>query len=136
MSPALQNTTALVGRIMLALIFVLSGFNKIGGFEGTMGYIASKGMPAPAVFAALAILIELGGGLLIVFGFLTRPAALVIALFCLVAAFVFHNFWAVPDAQRMPQYINFMKNISIAGGALLLAVFGPGAYSVDAKRRA
>ncbi len=136
MSPALHNTTVLVGRILLALIFVVSGFGKIAGFEGTMGYIASKGMPAPAVFAALAILVEFGGGLLIVFGFLTRPAALAIALFCLVAAFIFHNFWAVLDALRMEQSIHFMKNVSIAGGALLLAAFGPGAYSVDAKRHA
>ena len=135
MSPGLQNATVLVGRILLALIFVLSGFNKISGFEGTMGYIASKGMPMPAVFAALAILIELGGGLLIVLGFLTRPAALAIALFCVVSAFIFHNFWAVDAAMKMAQYINFMKNISIAGGALVLAAFGPGAYSIDAKRR-
>ena len=132
----LQNPLALIGRILLALIFITSGFSKIGGFDGTVGYIASKGLPMPAVLAALTILVELGGGLAIALGFMTRWAALALALFTLLAAVIFHTYWAVPADQVMMQQINFWKNVSIAGGFLALAAFGPGAISVDARRAA
>ena len=130
----LQNPLALLGRILLALIFITSGFGKIGGFEGVVGYIASKGLPMPSVVAALTILIELGGGLAIAFGFMTRWAALALAIFSLLAGLIFHAYWAVPADQVMNMQINFWKNVSIAGGFLALAAFGPGAISVDAKR--
>jgi putative oxidoreductase len=130
----LQNPLALLGRILLALIFITSGFGKIGGFEGTVGYIASKGLPMASVVAALTILVELGGGLAVAFGFLTRWAALALAVFSVLAALIFHNYWGVPAEQVMMQQINFWKNISIAGGFLVLAAFGPGAISIDAKR--
>jgi len=129
-----QDALALAGRILLAGIFVLSGFNKIGGFDGTVGYIASAGLPLPSVVAVLTILLELGGGLLLVVGLLTRPVALAFAAFTLLAAFLFHAYWSVPEAARMAQYLSFWKNISIAGGMLVLAAFGPGALSIDAKR--
>lgn len=130
----LQNPLALLGRILLALLFITSGLSKIGGFEGTAGYIASKGLPMAAVVAGLTILVELGGGLAIAFGFMTRWAALALAVFTLLAAVIFHNYWAVPAEQVMMQQINFWKNISIVGGFLALAAFGPGAISIDAKR--
>jgi putative oxidoreductase len=131
---SLQNPLALIGRILLALIFVTSGFGKITGFEGTVGYIASKGLPMASIAAVIAIVIELGGGLAVVFGFLTRWAALALAVFTVIAAFIFHAYWGVPAEQVMMQQINFWKNISIAGGFLVLAAFGPGAISIDAKR--
>ena len=131
---SLQNPLALIGRILLALIFVTSGFSKITGFEGTVGYIASKGLPMASIAAVIAIVIELGGGLAVVFGFMTRWAALALAVFSVVAAFIFHAYWGVPAEQVMMQQINFWKNISIAGGFLVLAAFGPGAISIDAKR--
>ncbi len=132
----LQNPLALIGRVMLALIFITSGFSKIGGFEGTAGYIASRGLPLASVVAALTILVELGGGLAVVFGFLTRWAALALAIFSVLAGLIFHAYWAVPADQVMSMQINFWKNLSIAGGFLVLAAFGPGAISVDAKRAA
>jgi putative oxidoreductase len=131
---SLQNPLALIGRILLALIFVTSGFGKITGFEGTVGYIASKGLPMASIAAVIAIVIELGGGLAVVFGFLTRWAALALAVFTVIAAFIFHAYWGVPAEQVMMQQINFWKNITIAGGFLLLAAFGPGANSIDPKR--
>jgi putative oxidoreductase len=134
MQNQLQNPVVLAGRILLGLIFVLSGFGKIAGFDGAVGYIASKGMPVPSLVAVLTICVELGGGLLLVFGFFTRWAALALAVFTVLAALIFHNFWAAPEAQKMMQNINFMKNLSIAGGMLVLAAFGPGALSIDAKR--
>ena len=135
MSP-LQSSTVLVGRILLGLIFVLSGFAKISGFDGTAGYIASKGMPLPQLVAALTIVVELGGGLALMAGLYTRQVVVVLAAFTLLAGVIFHNFWAVPQPEQMAQQINFMKNLSIAGGMLVLAAFGPGRLSLDARRLA
>ena len=89
---SLQSTTVLVGRILLGLIFVLSGFAKISGFDGTAGYIASKGLPLPQLLAALTIVVELGGGLALMAGLYTRQAVIALAGFSLLTAVVFHNF--------------------------------------------
>jgi putative oxidoreductase len=132
----LQSTTVLVGRILLGLIFVLSGFAKISGFDGTAGYIASKGLPLPQLVAALTIVVELGGGLALIAGLYTRQVVVVLAGFTLLAGVIFHNFWAMPEPEQMAQQINFMKNLSIAGGMLVLAAFGPGRLSLDARRLA
>ena len=105
----------------------------ISGFAGTAGYIASKGLPMPEVGAVLAILAELGCGILLLIGFKTRWAALALAVFTLAAVFFVHNYWAVPAEQVMAQRINFNKNLAIAGGLLLLAAFGAGAFSVDGR---
>ncbi|HEY9068088.1 MAG TPA: DoxX family protein [Burkholderiaceae bacterium] len=129
-----NNGVALIGRILLALIFILSGVGKIGGFAGTAGYIASKGLPMASVLAALTIVVEIGGGLALATGFLARWAALALAVFSVVAALIFHNFWAVPADQAMNQNIHFMKNIAIAGGMLMVFAFGPGSLSLGGKR--
>ena len=136
MFASLQNPLSLAARILLALIFITSGWAKIGGFDGTVGYIASKGLPMPQVIAALTIVIELGAGLALLFGWLTRWAALALGVFTLLAAFIFHAYWAVPAEQVMMQQINFMKNLAIAGGMLALAAYGAGAWSIDGKRGA
>ena len=133
---SLQSTTVLVGRILLGLLFVLSGFAKISGFDGTAGYIASKGLPLPQLVAALTIAVELGGGLALMAGLYTRQAVVALAGFTLLAGVIFHNFWAVPEAEQMAQQINFMKNLAIAGGMLVVAAFGPGRLSLDARRLA
>lgn len=124
-----QNVVVLVGRILLSIIFIMSGFSKLTGFSGTVGYFASMGLPVPSVTTVLVIVVELLGGLAILAGFFTRPVAYVIALFCVATAFVAHaNF-----ADQM-QMINFMKNLSMAGGFLVLGAFGPGSISIDARR--
>jgi putative oxidoreductase len=122
---------ALLGRLLLAALFVMGGFNKIGDFEGTAGYIAGKGLPIPQVLAALTIAIELGGGILLVLGWKSRWAALAIAVFTLLAALIFHNYWTFPADQQMEQYASFWKNVSIAGGMLMVLAFGPGRYSIN-----
>lgn len=129
----LQDPLALVGRILLAVLFVPAGFSKIAGFAGTAGYIASVGLPLPQVGAAAAIVIELGLGLLLLAGWRTRAVALVLALFTLVAAVFFHNYWASPADQLMMQQINFYKNVAIAGGLLAFTAFGAGRWSLDAR---
>ena len=128
-----QNLLALAGRILLAVLFVPAGFNKIGGFAGTAGYIASVGLPAPQLGVAIAIVVELGLGLLLLAGWRTRWVSLVLAAFTVVAAVFFHNYWAAPAEQVMMQQINFFKNLAIAGGLLFIAAFGPGRISLDAR---
>ena len=135
MFTALQNPLSLIGRVLLALLFVPAGFSKIGGFTGTVGYIASKGVPLPELAAAAAIGIELGLGLLLLIGWQTRWAALGIALFTLVISFIFHNFWAVPAEQVMQQQQAFFKNIGVIGGLLTVAAWGAGVWSVDGNKR-
>ena len=112
---------ALIARILLALMFVLAGLSKFGNLSGTAGYIGSKGLPLPMLLA-------------IVVGYRARIAGLVLALFTLLASVVFHNYWALPADQQMVQQLMFMKNVSVAGGLLLLAAFGAGALSLDARR--
>jgi putative oxidoreductase len=131
MNPNISNAAALLGRVLLALIFITSGFGKITGFEGTVGYIASKGLPLPQLGAIIAIIVEVGGSILLVIGYKARWAALALAIFTLAAAIFFHNYWAVEAAEKMGQQINFWKNISMAGGMLMVFAHGPGRYSVD-----
>ncbi|MDB5932062.1 MAG: DoxX family protein [Polaromonas sp.] len=135
MFTSLQNPLSLVGRILLALLFVPAGFSKIAGFAGTAGYIASKGVPLPELAAAAAIGVELGLGLLLLIGWQTRWAALGIALFTLVITFIFHNFWAVPPEQVIAQQQSFFKNIAVIGGLLTIAAWGAGAWSFDGNKR-
>jgi putative oxidoreductase len=120
----------LVGRILLAHIFIISGFGKIAGFEGTVGYIASHGLPAATLLAALAIVVELGGGIALAIGWKARWAAAALVVFTLLASLIFHAFWDVPAEEVMMQQINFMKNLSIMGGLLYVVVYGAGPLSI------
>jgi putative oxidoreductase len=132
-NPAVTDAVALVGRILVALLFILSGWNKIAGFDGVAGYIGSKGLPMPQVLAALTIALELGGGLLIAAGFKTRWVAVLFFLWLIPTTVLFHNYWAADAAQAQGQFNNFYKNVSIMGAMALLFAFGPGAYSVDKR---
>ena len=131
---ALQNPFALLARLLMALLFLPAGISKIGGFAGTAGYIGSVGLPMPEVGAAIAILVEVGASILLIIGLFTRPAALVLAIFTLVASFFFHAFWSMPAEAQMMQSLMFYKNIAIVGGLLAIAAHGAGAFSMDAKR--
>ena len=133
---ALQNPFALLARLLLAALFLPAGISKISGFAGTAGYIGSVGLPLPEVGAAIAIAVEVLGGIALIVGFGTRWAALALAVFTLVASFFFHAYWALPAEQQMVQQLMFMKNIGVVGGLLALAAFGAGAFSVDARRKA
>ncbi len=126
-----RDAAALLGRVLLAAIYIMSGWGKIGGFAGTAGYIASKGLPLPEVGAALAVAVELLGGLMILVGFKARWTALVMAIFTLAAGVLFHAYWQDPPAAQMANYINFWKNVAIAGGFMMIFAFGPGRWSLD-----
>jgi putative oxidoreductase len=133
LNPA-QDFMSLLGRALLALLFIPAGWGKIAGFAGVAGYIASKGVPLPEVCAALAIAAELGLGLLLLVGFQARWAALGLAIFVAVITPIFHNFWAMPEAQVMMQKQAFFKNIAVVGGLLVVAAFGAGRFSIDGRR--
>jgi len=132
----LQNPLSLVGRLLLAALFLPAGIGKLTGFSGTVGYISSVGLPLPEVAAALALIVEICGGLALIAGFGTRLAALALGVFTLVASFFFHNYWGVATEQQFVQQLLFFKNIAVAGGLFTLAAFGAGAWSVDARRAA
>ena len=133
---ALQNPLALLARLLLAALFLPAGISKISGFSGTAGYIGSVGLPMPELGAAIAIAVEVLGGIALIMGLGTRWAALALAGFTLVASFFFHAYWALPAEQQMVQQLMFMKNIGVVGGLLALAAFGAGAFSLDARRKA
>lgn len=126
-----SDALALVGRILLGLIFVLSGFQKLMGYSRLVATITGKGLPLPEVLAVLTIAIELGAGLLLVVGWKARWAALLLFLFIIPVSVVYHNFWTMEAAQAAMNKIQFLKNVSIMGGMLLMAAFGPGRYSID-----
>jgi len=129
-----SNAALLVGRVLLAAIFILGGFQKLMDPPSAAGYISSVGLPAFLVYPA--ILAELGGGLLILVGFQTRLVALFMALFTLFLAFMFHKFFVLDakDPMFVFQFLNFYKNLGLAGGFLALFVAGAGEWSVDGAR--
>jgi putative oxidoreductase len=122
---------ALLGRVLLAAIFLYSGFGKITGFQDSVAYIAGAGLPMPQVLNVLSILVEIVGGLALLIGFRSRWAALAFVVFLIIITPIFHNFWSAPPAEVMSQQINFIKNMAIVGGMLMVMAFGAGGYSVD-----
>ena len=126
----------LIGRVLLAMMFLIAGFSKLGGLEGTAGYIASKGLPMPQVLAIGAAVLEFVAAAMLIVGWQARWAALALAAFTLLASVLFHNFWAMPEAQKMMQQQAFLKNMAAIGGLLMVFAFGPGPLSLDARRRA
>jgi putative oxidoreductase len=129
-------SVVVVARVLLALMFVLAGFGKFTALAGTAGYIASKGLPAPMLLAVLVASLEVVGGLALAVGFQARWAALALALFTLMASFIFHNFWTMAPDQATVNQLMFMKNLAVTGGLLVVFSFGAGPASVDARRLA
>ena len=132
MDSAIKQYGPLVGRILLAAMFLLAGINKIGGFAGTAGWMASKGLPMTDVLLVITIIVEIAGAAMIMVGWKANIGAAALLLFTLLASFIFHDFWNVADAQAMQtQMIMFMKNMSVMGGMVLIMAFGTGPYSVE-----
>ena len=126
-----RDWAALVGRALLSALFIMAGFEKIGGFAGSVAYAQSAGLPMAQVAVAGALVIELVGGLMVLFGFRARLAAFAIAVFTLVAAFTFHRYWSLPADKQMVSYLFFWKDLAMAGGMLMVVAFGPGRLSFD-----
>ncbi|HVJ40767.1 MAG TPA: DoxX family protein [Dongiaceae bacterium] len=125
-----QPLAALLGRILIAAVFLWSGYGKVTDFAGNVGYATSVGMPLPQIGVAIGAVIELLGSTLLILGFQTRLVALIMTGFAIATALIFHR-----DFSQFEQAINFMKNLSIAGGLLQIVAFGGGRYSIDARRR-
>lgn len=125
----MEKYVNLAGRILLAHIFLLAGLNKISGYSGTQGYMEAMGVPGELL--PLVILLEIGGALALIAGWQTRLAAYALAVFCVVSALIFHS-----NLGDQMQMILFMKNWAMAGGLLVLAANGAGAFSLDNRKRA
>mgnify|MGYP003574240740 FL=1 len=130
MNSIVKEWAPAVGRTLLVLILLISGFNKIGGFEGTAGWMASKGIPLASVALVITIIIEIAGAAMIIVGYKARLAATVILLWLIPVTFIFHAFWAVPQEQMQTQFIMFFKNIAMMGGMLLIMGMGSGPKSL------
>ncbi|EUC18667.1 DoxX family protein [Paraburkholderia hospita] len=118
----------LVGRVLIGAPFVMSGLSKLAAYTATVGYIGAVGLPLPSLAFLLAVLIELGGGLLLLSGYRVRFASLVMAVFCIATAVFFHR-----NLADQNQMIHFLKNVMMAGGLLQITYFGAGAFSLDGR---
>lgn len=134
MNDSYKAYVSVIGRVLLALMFILSGFGKLANIEATAGFIASGGLPAPTLLAVVVGAFELLGGIALVLGYQVRLAGLALALFTVAASVVFHAYWSAPAAQQFVTQLLFMKNISVAGGMLLVSALGAGPLSLDARR--
>lgn len=121
----------LIGRILICIIFLLSGITKLTMWTGMVGLLAAKHFPIPSLMLAGAVIVEILGGLCLLFGFKARIAAFIMFLYLIPATLVFHNFWTMQGAARMDNEMNFLKNLAIMGGLLMLSSYGPGKLSVD-----
>jgi putative oxidoreductase len=127
----MQDATLLIGRLLLVVLYVVSGLGKWGDLSGTAATIAGKGFPLPYLCAMLAATLEVAGALAIAFGVAARPTAAALFAYTLVTAFIFHAFWGLPDeAAAKMQSLNFMKNLGLAGGLLMLAGMGAGRFAL------
>lgn len=134
MTNSAQNVSSLISRLAFVALFLPAGVSKLTGFSGTVGYIASVGLPLAALGAVVAIVVEIVCSLALLVGVGTRLAALILMVFTLIATFFFHPYWAVPAEQAMVQQLMFYKNIAVGGGLLLLAIHGGGDFSLAKKR--
>jgi putative oxidoreductase len=122
----------LVGRVLLGVLFLPTGWGKLTNVAGTTAYFTNLGVPAPEIMPWLVGLLELAMGLALVFGLATRYAAIVVFLFVLVATAIAHRYWTYPAAQQTAQFAHFLKNLAIMGGSLYVLVAGAGRFSLDA----
>jgi len=128
-----QPLVLLIARVLLMLLFVIFGYQKLVHFGGTVAYMTALGTPLPTVAALIAVILEFFAGLAIIVGYFTRPIALILAVYTLATAIIGHPFWSLSGAEQMAAEINFYKNISIIGGLLLLSVTGAGRYAIDKR---
>jgi putative oxidoreductase len=125
--PAIQ----LASRLLMAGVFLVFGIRKLMAVPGTVGYFTKLGFPAAEILVWVVILIEVGGAILLILGWRTRLVAWILAGFVVIATFAAHRYWEFSGAQYVPQLTNFMKNLAILGGLLVLGAVGPGRFSID-----
>ncbi len=123
----------LLARILLAAVFIVFGWLQATRYGFYIGYMTKFGVPGPAILLAPAILVELGGGLMLLLGWKTRWAGLGLAIFTAIVTFFFHRYWELDAAQASVQMANFYKNLAMIGGLLYVYFYGAGSLSLDAK---
>ena len=123
----------LIARIAIVVLFIIFGYPKLTGFSGIVEYMTSLGAPMPMLAAIIAVVMEVPAAILIVLGFFTRPLAVIFVFYTLGTAVIGHHYWDMTGDAVLPNMINFYKNVSIAGGFILLAITGPGAISLDRR---
>ena len=128
---SIENTANLIGRFLMASLFLPAGVTKLMGFNGTVAYFGSLGLPMPSIVAIAVIVIEILGGLALIVGYKVKLSAIILALFTLGASLIGHAYWAVPADQAFVAKLLFYKNIAIVGGLLILASLGAGRLSMD-----
>jgi putative oxidoreductase len=126
----MNSRAVLAGRILLVALFVFSGVTKLADPTGTAAHIQAKGLPAPAVLALAAAIVEIVGGLMIMLGWKTRPATVMLIVFIALATVIFHDFWNVAGREQINQMLHAFKNVSMIGGLLILFCAGPGRLSI------
>jgi putative oxidoreductase len=129
----IRDEVILIARFLLALLFLIFGWEKLGDYSGTVAYMTQSGAPLPTIAALVAIVIEFVLSITIILGIWTRPLAVVLALYSLATAYIGHPYWSMEGVDRSANMINFYKNFSIIGGFMLLYLTGPGKYSIDAR---
>ena len=129
----MTDWVSLVGRLLLAALFLWSGYGKLVSMDGNVAYMQAVGLPAAGLLIWVALLVELLGGAMLLTGWKARWAAVVLAIFTVVATFVFHAYWNAPADQALNQQIHFMKNIAIIGGLLVVVAHGSGRYALGRK---
>lgn len=130
MNTSLQTYLPVAGRVLLGLLFLVAGWGKLTGFQGTVGFVASAGFPLPEIMTVLAIIVEFGGAIFLILGLEAKRVAWALAFFTLVATFAYHNVFMDPSQQLM-----FLKNLAIIGGLLYVAAYGSGAWSMKLPMR-
>ena len=128
-----NNSLNVVARVLLASLFLSAGISKITNFQVIVDLVASIGIPYAGGWTVLVILLEIVGSTAIIVGYRARVAAVLLGIFTIITAFLFHSYWAAPADQQYVQQLLFLKNISIAGGLFLLASFNSGSWSLDTK---
>ena len=129
----IRDPLILLARLLMVILFVVFGWQKLTGYSGTIGYFTQAGVPLPSLAAPIAVIMELGVGIAIALGLLTRPLAILLALYTLATAIIGHHFWTMSGADQLEAEINFLKNLSIIAGLFLLFITGAGRFSLDAK---
>lgn len=133
---AADRVMPLIGRILISVIFLLSGMVKLESWSGSAAFLASKHFPVPSLMLVGAVIVEVLGGICLILGFKARIAAFIMFLYLIPTTIIFHDFWAMQGAMRMDNMAHFLKNLAIMGGLLMLSAYGPGKLSVDGRASA
>lgn len=129
----IERFSPLIARIFMSTIFLISGYGKLTGYSAQVDNLAAMGVPMAGFLIICAVVFEIGGGGLLLLGFKARIAAAALIVFTVIATLMFHAFWTFDGPERAAETINFLKNLSIMGGLLMVVAYGSGAYSIDRR---